>query len=94
MRALPLMLLGLLVLVQASLWLGKGSIPHVMLLREELRHQEQANAQARIDNDRLAAEVADLKDGLEMVEEKARQELGMVKANELLVVVSPAGAAR
>jgi cell division protein FtsB len=94
MRAVPVLLLGLLILVQASLWLGKGSVPHVMALRAELAAQAQANEQARAENARLGAEVADLKDGLEMVEEKARQELGMVKPNELLVVVSPAGAAR
>jgi cell division protein FtsB len=94
MRAVPLILIGLLILVQASLWLGKGSVPHVMALRTELATQTQANEQARAENARLAAEVADLKDGLEMVEEKARQELGMVKPNELLVVVSPGAAAR
>jgi cell division protein FtsB len=94
MRALPIVLLLILGMVQASLWLGKGSLPHVMTLRAELHTQEEANARAKAENDRLAAEVADLKDGLEMVEEKARQELGMVKPNELLVVVSPAGAAR
>jgi cell division protein FtsB len=48
----------------------------------------QKNAQATLVNSRLEAEVRDLKEGLEMVEEKARQELGMVKPNEIYVHIS------
>jgi cell division protein FtsB len=50
-----------------------------------LHAQQQANDAARARNQRLAAEVNDLKEGLEMVEEKARSELGMVKPDEILV---------
>jgi cell division protein FtsB len=54
-----------------------------------LQAQQQANDTARLRNQRLAAEVSDLKEGLEMVEEKARSELGMVKPDEILVQLSP-----
>jgi cell division protein FtsB len=54
----------------------------------ELEAQKQKNAQAQLANDQLAAEVRDLKEGLEMVEEKARLELGMVKPNEIYVQIS------
>ena len=53
-----------------------------------LREQQTANDAARTRNAQLQAEVSDLKEGLEMVEEKARAELGMVKPNEILVQVA------
>ena len=59
-------------------------------LTEQLRNQKQQNQQAQLTNDRLAAEVRDLKEGLDMVEEKARMELGMVKPNEIFVQVAEA----
>ena len=88
MRPLTLALFGLLVLVHASLWAGRSSVPHVMGMRAQLRAQQAENQAARERNQRLAAEVGDLKEGLEMVEEKARAELGMVKPNEILVQIS------
>jgi len=54
----------------------------------ELEAQQQRNLQAQLVNDRLGAEVHDLRTGLEMVEEKARLELGMVKPNEIYVQIS------
>lgn len=88
MRLLPLALVALLVLVQAELWLGKGGKPHEMSLRSELKDQLAANAEARARNEQLTAEVADLREGTEMVEEKARRELGMIRPDEMLVVIS------
>jgi len=80
---------ALLLAVQADLWFGKGNWPYVMSLQTQLDEQRSANAQAQARNERLSAEVADLKDGLEMVEDKARAELGMVKPDEILVQVLP-----
>jgi cell division protein FtsB len=51
--------------------------------------QKAANERARMGNEQLGAEVIDLKEGLEMVEEKARGELGMVKPDEIFIQVSP-----
>jgi cell division protein FtsB len=79
-RFVPLLLISLLVLIHAQLWLGRGSLPNVAQLRNELNQQNQRNQQAMLANGQLAAEVRDLKEGLEMVEEKARMELGMVKS--------------
>ena len=85
MRYLTLALIALLALVQAELWAGKGGRSHVVQLQSQWQAQHQALEPARQRNERLAAEVNDLKEGLEMVEEKARSELGMVKPDEVLV---------
>jgi cell division protein FtsB len=82
-------LAALLLLVQAELWFGKGGLPYVMLLDKQLTDQRALNEAARTRNAQMSAEVSDLKEGLEMVEEKARAELGMVKPNEILVQVAP-----
>jgi len=81
-------LLGLLVILHGQLWLGRGSVPKVAVLQVQLEEQLALNQQAQRENDRLAAEVRDLKEGLSMVEEKARWELGMVKPNEIFVQLS------
>jgi cell division protein FtsB len=85
MRLLTLGLLALLVLVQAELWFGRGGLPRVMELSARLDAQRAVNDAARARNERLTAEVRDLREGLEMVEEKARFELGMVKPDEIFV---------
>ena len=82
-------LLALLALIQAQLWFGGGGKPHAMNLELQLSRQQAANDDARARNTRLQAEVRDLREGLEMVEEKARHELGMVKPDEILVQVAP-----
>lgn len=87
-RLVPAILITLLVILHAQLWFGRGSVPSVARMATELEAQKQKNAQAQLANDRLAAEVRDLKEGLEMVEEKARLELGMVKPNEIYVQIS------
>ena len=88
MRWTPLVLAALLVVVQGDLWFGKGNLPYVMSLRKQVAEQRSLNEQARARNQRVAAEVVDLREGLEMVEEKARAELGMVKPDEILVQVT------
>ena len=88
MRLLTLALLALLALVHAELWFGKGGVPRVVELSGKLREQKADNDAARQRNEQLRAEVSDLKEGLEMVEEKARFELGMVKPDEILVQIT------
>lgn len=90
MRVITLALLALLGLVHAELWLGKGGVARVMELQGKLDEQKAQNETAHARNDQIIAEVSDLKEGLEMVEEKARFELGMVKPDEILVQVSAA----
>jgi cell division protein FtsB len=88
MRWLTLVLAALVLVVQADLWLGKGNLPYVWSLQRDLDRQLATNEAARERNARVQAEVSDLKDGLEMVEEKARNELGMLRPDEILVQVT------
>ena len=90
MRWITVALVALLALVQAELWFGKGGVTRVVELQRKLEAQRATNAQAKHRNEQLAAEVSDLKEGLEMVEEKARVELGMIKPDEIYVQLSPA----
>ena len=88
MRLVTLALIALLALVHAELWFGKGGVPRVLELRAKLDAQSADNRAAQARNDQLSAEVRDFKEGLEMVEEKARYELGMIKPNEIYVQVT------
>jgi len=83
-----------LVWVQAQTWFGQRSAARVTELRTQLDAQQEANARAREAQTRARAELKDLREGLEMVEEKARLELGLLKPDEIYVkydVASPAG---
>ena len=89
-RVVPVLLVALLLVVHGQLWFGRGSVGDVGEMQRKLHKQKADNALAQQANERLAAEVRDLKEGVEMVEEKARAELGMVKPNEIFVnVVTP-----
>ncbi|TSE26503.1 Cell division protein FtsB [Tepidimonas sediminis] len=92
-RWVTLLLLALLALVQGHIWFGRASVAEVRALRRELAELELANEQARQRNERLAAEVRDLREGLETVEEIARQELGLVKPDEIFVQIQRPAAA-
>ena len=81
----PAVLVLLLGLFQAQLWMGRGSIPNVREMQQRLKEQLANNKLRQASNDQLATEIKDLQEGLEMVEEKARSELGMVKPNEMFV---------
>jgi cell division protein FtsB len=87
-RLVPTVLIALLAIVNAQLWFGRGSLPNVAKLERDLQAQKASNEEARRTNEQLNAEVNDLKEGLNMVEERARQELGMVKANEIFVQIA------
>ncbi len=88
-RFAVVVLLALLGIFHAQIWLGRGSVPKVNTLKQELAEQTQANEQARLRNEQLANEVRDLQEGLDMVEEHALFELGMVKPSESFVQVAP-----
>jgi cell division protein FtsB len=87
-RFTPLALVALLGVLHAQLWYGRGSIPNVSAMTQQITEQKDKNERARLANEQLSAEVRDLKEGMEMVEEKARFELGMVKPNEILVQIT------
>ena len=90
MRLVTLALIVLLALVHAELWFGASGVRRVTDLRGRLAEQRTANDSARLRNEQMTAEVRDLQEGLEMVEEKARFELGMIKPDEIYVHLSPA----
>lgn len=80
---LALVLLGL----QARLWLGEGSLRHVASLEDRVSVLESKNGELGERNDLLAADVADLKSGLDTVEEIARKDLGMIREGETFFLV-------
>lgn len=90
MRSVTVVLLGLIALTHYELWLGKASYAQRAELRAKLDTQRSANASARLRNEQILAELRDLTDGLEMVEEQARLEQGMLRPNEILVHINPA----
>ena len=87
-RPVPLILLTLLLVFQMQLWFGRGSIPDVWRLRQQYQTQLALNTQAELKLERMRAELRDLRDGMEMVEERARSEIGMVKPNEIFVQIA------
>jgi cell division protein FtsB len=82
MRTLIILLVVILVGLQVKLWVGNGSFAEVWRYSREVQEQQKENARLEERNKTLDAEVLDLKQGLESIEERARSELGMVKPNE------------
>jgi cell division protein FtsB len=83
MRAVSLILVVLLLLLQYPLWLGKGSWLKVWDLNRQVEAQQRINQQTKARNALLDAEVRDLKEGTAAFEERARSELGMIKRDEV-----------
>jgi cell division protein FtsB len=83
MRFLALALITVIALLQYPQWLGKGSWLRVWEIDRQLSTQRDTNQKLRLRNAELDAEVRDLKQGLEAVEERARSELGMIKQDEI-----------
>ena len=84
MKSLAILLLALIALLQYPLWLGKASWGKVWQTEQEVITARENNKTLQERNDKLEAEVNDLKQGFEAVEERARSDLGMIKQNEIL----------
>jgi len=82
MRKLLVALLLLLIFLQYRLWFGDGSLQEVWELHREVEAQREENLHLRERNAALEAEVLDLKQGLDAIEEHAREDLGMIKQGE------------
>lgn len=82
MKAAIAILVVLALLLQFKLWFGDGSMMEAWRLEQDIAAQTAENAKMRERNQALAAEVLDLKQGTEAVEERARSELGMIKQGE------------
>ena len=94
MRLVTILLILLLTALQYRLWTGNGSIPHVRSLEMAKSSQLEENIRLQERNRSLAAEVVDLKQGLDAIEERARSEMGMIKQDESFLQVidlRPAG---
>jgi cell division protein FtsB len=90
-KVLAAVLAGLILLLQYPLWFGKGGWLRVREMDRQVSAQAAANERLKVRNDALDADVRDLKQGLEAVEERARAELGMIRADEVFYqVVGPA----
>lgn len=83
MKLLALALATLILLIQYPLWLGKGSWFRVRQIDQQIHVQREMNQRLQERNSALEAEVRDLKDGLDAIEERARSELGMIKRDEI-----------
>lgn len=75
-------LLAVLGLLQYTLWLGNGGLRDLQVVEQRVAMQEADNLPMRERNARLAAEVTDLKNGLDAIEERARSDMGMVRSDE------------
>jgi cell division protein FtsB len=87
MRLLAITLTGLIVLIQYPLWLGKGGMLRVWEMERQIGIQQETNGRLQVRNAALDAEVRDLKQGLEAIEERARNELGMIRRDEIFFQV-------
>ena len=87
MRWIPLILVSLILLLQYPLWMGKGGWFKVWELNQQVEKQKQLNQQAQARNAVMDAEVRDLKQGSDAIEERARSELGMIKRDEFFFQV-------
>jgi cell division protein FtsB len=83
MRILTLLLLIVLGLLQYRLWFGQHSIADYFRQQEELRSQLASNLELEKRNRMLRADVKDLQQGLEAIEERARNELGLIRQDEV-----------
>ena len=87
MRILVAILLILLLVLQYDLWVGDGSLATVWRLQQEVDEQQLENTHLDERNETLSAEVKDLKTGLDAIEERSRNDLGMLKEGETYIQV-------
>jgi cell division protein FtsB len=87
LKALTLIFVILIALLQYPLWLGKGSWLRVWDLNRQVALQQEKNTTLKARNGTLEAEVRDLKSGQAAIEERARSELGMIKQDEVFYQV-------
>lgn len=88
MKYLTYVLVALIAAIQYPLWMGKGSWLRVWEFSTKVDQQKEKNVQLAARNAGLDAEVRDLKQGTEAIEERARVELGMIKPGEVFYQVT------
>jgi cell division protein FtsB len=91
LKSLAYILVLLLVLLQVQLWFGKYGTLRLWSMKREVSEQQQQNNSLRQRNESLHAEVNELKNGTEALEERARSTLGMIKEDEEFYQTIPGG---
>lgn len=89
MKWAVVVLFTLFCLLQYRLWFGKNSVPDYISLKNEVALQVVQNANLRQRNNLLKADIQDLQIGLDAVEERARNELGLIKQGETFYRILP-----
>ncbi len=89
MKWISLVLITLLCLLQYRLWFGKNSIPDYWQMQQEAQQMKEQNANLAQRNSLLKADIEDLKIGMDAIEERARNELGMIKEGETFYRILP-----
>ena len=89
-KSVTVVLIVLLGLLQYRLWFGKNSLPDYLALKQEVQQQSLQNDNLAQRNNLLKADISDLKIGLESIEERARNELGLIKQGETFYRILPA----
>src|SRR5215217_1579276 len=92
MKLLTVALLLLIGAIQYPLWFGKGGWLRVWEVDQQIQAQRDLNGRLKARNGALDAEVRDLKQGMEAIEERARSELGMLRQDEIFFHVLEATA--
>lgn len=89
MRKLTFLLLFLLGWLQYSLWFGKNGLNEYTRVNHTLQQHKQINLKLKLRNDQMFAEINDLNEGTEAIEERARNELGMIQQGETFYRLVP-----
>ena len=87
MKFLTFIFVSLILLLQYPLWFGKGGWFNVISLQKQIDHQLKVNESIKSENDILLAVVLDLKNGTDVIEGKARFDLGLIKKNEKFFLI-------
>jgi len=87
MKYLTFIFVTLILALQYPLWLGKGGWLNVISLQKQIDQQLKVNEQKKSENDILLAVVQDLKNGTDVIEGKARFDLGLIKKNETFFLI-------
>ena len=85
LRFITLVLISLVGLLQYPLWFGKGGLMRVHELEQQVMQQRLINDSLRLRNQQLEGDVRSLSEGVEAIEERARNDFGMVKEGEIFI---------
>ena len=88
MKFITLLLVLLLLIMQVNIWLTKDGYSRIVEIKELMQNQRQENDEMASRNSQLKEEIKDLKDGFSAIEEKAREDIGMIKEGEEFYLIT------